>query len=145
MFVTHQLLRSGRGWALLAFGSYLARLGSSGASGVRYSSLAGMSYQAPSAKSTRALPAQLTVTTRPTFPSNRFNSGLSALAMTSRSVQVRFSSSAASQSNLGMVRISLEGVAAGRRGRVKVEPLDELTRFAGPKFAVHSPVMIFDA
>ena len=58
-----------------------------GRQGVRYSSLAGTSYQAPSPKSTSALPAQFTVTTRPTFPSNRFSSGRSARAVTSRSVQ----------------------------------------------------------
>ena len=74
--------------ALLAFASYFARFGSSAASGVRYSSDAGMSYQAPSAKSTIALPDQFTVTTRPTLPSKRFNSGLSAFTITRRSVQV---------------------------------------------------------
>src|SRR4051812_37691929 len=104
-----------------------------------------MSYQAPSEKSTIALPDQLTVTTRPTRPANRWSSGRSVLAVTSRSVQTRLSSSAASQLNLGMFRTSFEGVPAGRSGRVEVEPLDELARLAGPVLRVHPAVMILHA
>ena len=52
-----------------------------------------MSYQPPSWKSTTALWFQLTVTTRPTMPAKRANSGRSALTSTYWSVHSRRSAS----------------------------------------------------
>src|SRR5215813_7376544 len=84
--MARQLCLLGIGWALLAVASYFFRVASSAGSLRRNSSEAVMSYQPPSAKSTRALPLKLTVITRPTRPLKRASSGRDSLASTSWSV-----------------------------------------------------------
>src|SRR5262245_48866913 len=84
--------RGGTGCALFALGSYLP-LAASAETLVSTSADALTSYQPPSAKSISARPFQLTVTTRPTRPSNRFNSGRTGLMVTYWSVHSDFRAS----------------------------------------------------
>src|SRR5687767_12269902 len=92
------------GWALLAFASNLP-FASSALSLVRQSAEAVISYHAPSAKSMRALPYQLTVTTRPTLPSKRFSSGRAGFTVTNWSVHSACNAAIFSGDGVNMVLI----------------------------------------
>src|SRR5262245_31800071 len=103
-----------------------------------------MSYQPPSWKSTSALPLQLTVTTRPTRSPNRFNSVRAGLTRTNWSVHSVFSASICSAVGLLMAQLGLrvtERLAVRRRGRVKVEALDEPAGVLGAEVALHPTVL----
>src|SRR5262249_1201146 len=140
--------RAGTGWALFAFASYLP-FASSALTLVRQSADAVISYHPPSAKSISARPLQFTVTTRPMRLANRARSGFAAFPLTNWSVPSALRASiwagvgvimgVGSQNRANRTHRTYRSYrshfywnkltkrrAVARRGRVEVEPFQEL-------------------